>query len=106
VTVTLTQRRGAIEFTVTDDGLGTPRERDTNGIGITGMRDRIEAVGGQFEIVSPPGLPYTGRFPTANDSPRRRARTRWRRGQKSSSPRPTSTYVRGHRTVATFIPLG
>jgi signal transduction histidine kinase len=32
-----------------------PPERDPSGIGITGMRDRIEAVGGQFEIVSTPG---------------------------------------------------
>jgi signal transduction histidine kinase len=52
VTVTLTHRQDAIEFTVSDDGPGTPPESDTNGLGITGMRDRIEAVGGQFEILS------------------------------------------------------
>ena len=32
-----------------------PPETDTNGTGITGMRDRIEAVGGEFEIVSAAG---------------------------------------------------
>ena len=55
VTVTLARHEDAIEFTVSDDGAGTPRERDSDGIGITGMRDRIEAVGGEFEIVSTPG---------------------------------------------------
>lgn len=55
VAVTLAHRQDAIEFTVSDDGAGMPRETGTDGIGITGMRDRIEAVGGQFEIVSAPG---------------------------------------------------
>jgi signal transduction histidine kinase len=55
VAVTLPHRQDVIEFTVSDDGAGMPPERDTDGFGITGMRDRIEAVGGQFEIVSTPG---------------------------------------------------
>ncbi len=55
MTVTLAHRQNAIDLTVNDDGQGTPPERDTNGIGVTGMRDRIEAVGGQFELVSTPG---------------------------------------------------
>ena len=54
-TVTLAHRDEAIAFTFSDDGSGMPPERDTNGTGITGMRDRIEAVGGQFEIGSGPG---------------------------------------------------
>ena len=54
-TVTLAHRDDAIEFTVSDNGTGMPRDRDTDGIGITSMRDRIEAVGGQLEIVSAPG---------------------------------------------------
>jgi signal transduction histidine kinase len=55
VTVALAGRKSMIQFTVTDNGAGMPPETDTNGTGITGMRDRIEAVGGQFEIVSAPG---------------------------------------------------
>jgi signal transduction histidine kinase len=55
VAVTLAHREDAIEFTVTDDGAGMPPETDINGIGLTSMHDRIEAVGGQFEIVSAPG---------------------------------------------------
>ena len=53
--VTLAHRDDAIEFTVSDDGIGIPRESDTDGTGITSIRDRIEAVGGQLEIVSAPG---------------------------------------------------
>ena len=55
VTVTLADRENTIQFTVSDDGAGMPADTDTTGVGITGMRDRIEAVGGQFEIVSTPG---------------------------------------------------
>ena len=55
VAVTLAHHHDAIEFAVTDNGAGVPTERDANGIGITSMRDRIEAVGGQFEIWSTPG---------------------------------------------------
>jgi signal transduction histidine kinase len=55
VTVALARRGNTIQFTVTDNGAGMPPETDTTGIGITGMRDRIEAVGGRFEIVSAPG---------------------------------------------------
>lgn len=54
-TVTLARRDRAIEFTVSDDGAGMPPERHTSGTGITGMRDRIEAVGGHFEIAFAPG---------------------------------------------------
>ena len=53
--VRLAHRDDAIEFTVSDDGIGMARESDTDGIGITSMRDRIEAVGGQLEILSAPG---------------------------------------------------
>ena len=55
VTVALAERENTLQFTVTDNGAGFPPEADTNGFGITGMRDRIEAVGGHFEIVSRPG---------------------------------------------------
>jgi len=52
VTVTLARRPGAIEFTISDDGIGMRDEVDPAGTGLTGMRDRIEAAGGTLEIVS------------------------------------------------------
>ena len=55
VTVTLAHHHDAIVFTITDDGVGIHGERDTDGMGITSMRDRIGAVGGQLEVVSAPG---------------------------------------------------
>jgi signal transduction histidine kinase len=55
VTVTLARRADAIEFAVSDDGVGLAREAVPEGSGITGMRDRIEAAGGMLEIVSPTG---------------------------------------------------
>jgi signal transduction histidine kinase len=56
VTVTLRRHRDTIELIITDDGVGMSPETASNGIGIVGMRDRIEAVDGQFRIVSHPGL--------------------------------------------------
>ena len=55
VAVTLARTEDTIEFTVSDDGAGMLPETDSDGIGIAGMRDRIKAVGGHFEIVSAPG---------------------------------------------------
>ena len=52
VTITLARRPGAIEFTISDDGIGMRDEVDPAGTGLTGMRDRIEAAGGTLEIVS------------------------------------------------------
>jgi signal transduction histidine kinase len=55
VTVTLSRREDLIEFTVSDDGVGMGSDGTTGGMGITGMHDRIEAVGGRLEIRSAPG---------------------------------------------------
>jgi signal transduction histidine kinase len=56
VTVTLRRRHNAIELAISDDGVGMSVEDESNGSGIVGMRDRIEAVGGRFKIESHPGL--------------------------------------------------
>lgn len=56
VTATLAPRRGAIELTISDDGVGISPDGAGTGIGIRGMHDRIEAVGGRLEILSGPGL--------------------------------------------------
>ena len=50
--VTLRRQRGAIELTVSDNRAGMSPEDAHLGIGIVGMRDRIEAVGGRLRIVS------------------------------------------------------
>jgi signal transduction histidine kinase len=55
VTVTLARQDGALEFTVSDDGVGMAPGAPNDGMGVRGMRDRIEAVGGDFEITSTPG---------------------------------------------------
>jgi signal transduction histidine kinase len=55
-TITLGRGDHEIELTVSDDGVGMPSERNGDGMGITSMRDRIEAVGGQLEISSAPRL--------------------------------------------------
>ena len=53
--VVLNRDDRGVELTISDDGTGTAWNTDTGGMGITGMQDRIEAVGGQFEIISAPG---------------------------------------------------
>ena len=45
--------RDVIEVEVVDDGIGGASE--SVGSGLEGLRDRIEAIGGRFEVDSPPG---------------------------------------------------
>lgn len=54
VAVTLARRLDALELTVQDDGVGMTPAAHPDGIGVTSMRDRIEAVGGQLDITSAP----------------------------------------------------
>jgi signal transduction histidine kinase len=56
VTATLSRRRGVIDLTISDNGVGISPDAASTGIGIQGMHDRIEAVGGRLEIFSGPGL--------------------------------------------------
>ena len=51
VNVRLERTPENIKFEVSDDGAGMGRTR-SDGIGLTSMRDRIGAVGGELEIVS------------------------------------------------------
>jgi len=55
VTVTVAHSDHAIRLTVSDSGTGIAPDGRHHGTGIIGMRDRIEAVGGQFEIASATG---------------------------------------------------
>ena len=64
-TVSLSQSDGTLTFAVSDDGLGFDVARDSNGTGLQGMADRIDAIGGSLEIRSVPGEGTTvlGRVP-------------------------------------------
>jgi signal transduction histidine kinase len=55
VTVSLEVAGGRLCFTVADDGPGFDTARVTDGTGLTGIRDRLGAVGGTMSIESRPG---------------------------------------------------
>ena len=52
---------GAVSFEVTDDGSGFDPARTPLGTGLQGMRDRLEALGGTFQIESSTGSGTTVR---------------------------------------------
>ncbi|MGW0574381.1 histidine kinase [Streptomyces sp. NPDC002920] len=53
VTVRISRKGESLLLDISDDGVGLP-PGSTPGSGLTGMRDRIEAVGGELSIVSRP----------------------------------------------------
>jgi len=55
VSVRLAADDGQLRFDVTDDGVGFDPEAETIGTGLQSMADRVEAIGGTFEIRSEPG---------------------------------------------------
>ena len=65
VEVTLTAQDGALEVTVSDDGVGFNVERLRTGLGLVGMGERAELAGGRLDIESAPGAGTTlrARFP-------------------------------------------
>ena len=52
---------GRVTFEVTDNGSGFDPARTALGTGVQGMRDRLEALGGTFQIDSSPGVGTTVR---------------------------------------------
>ncbi|MFI9202421.1 ATP-binding protein [Streptomyces sp. NPDC053048] len=58
VTIRITRSGGWLVVEVRDDGVGFPTDT-TRGLGLTGMRDRIEAVGGDLWITSRAGCGTT-----------------------------------------------
>jgi signal transduction histidine kinase len=58
VVVTLSQMADGLEMTIDDDGQGIDREisrfdaASTRGLGIIGMRERVQALGGTFALES------------------------------------------------------
>ncbi len=57
--ISLAQRNGAIEFRVTDDGLGFDPAAAARGTGLLGMADRLEAIGGSVTVETEPGAGTT-----------------------------------------------
>jgi len=55
VEVSAREAGGRIEIAVRDDGAGFDPAASTGGRGLTGMRERIELLGGQIEVSSEPG---------------------------------------------------
>jgi two-component system, NarL family, sensor kinase len=53
--VELCDGHGTLAFVVADDGVGFDPANAEAGAGLTNMRDRIEALGGRFEITATPG---------------------------------------------------
>ncbi len=59
---------------ITDDGQGfalegTPGAKTHNRLGLLGMKERVEMVGGTFHVVSSPGNPTTIRVEIPGYSP-------------------------------------
>jgi len=53
VQMALALREGRLELTIRDDGVGIPQEHEleeSHGVGLLGMRHRVEWLGGQFAI--------------------------------------------------------
>jgi signal transduction histidine kinase len=55
VRLSVVERNGAIEVTVSDDGVGFDPSAPHGGFGLLGMRERVAMVGGSFEVTSAPG---------------------------------------------------
>ncbi|MBC7891969.1 MAG: hypothetical protein H7Y12_07160 [Sphingobacteriaceae bacterium] len=51
--ITLCRQRGALSLTVQDDGQGLPTERRQDGIGFLNLRNRLERLGGTYQISTP-----------------------------------------------------
>ncbi len=54
VTVRLVEHQSSLDLSVTDNGLGFDPAANTTGFGLQSMRERTEALGGTFEILSQP----------------------------------------------------
>jgi signal transduction histidine kinase len=55
VTVSVQEEDDEIQIAIRDDGEGFDQSTPTSGRGLTGMRERIELIGGEIEVSSKPG---------------------------------------------------
>ncbi|MGZ6582309.1 MAG: sensor histidine kinase, partial [Gaiellaceae bacterium] len=67
VKLTLSDNPNGLEFEIADDGQGFDPATIPNSRGITGMRDRLETIGGELTVSSSPGAgtSVSGRVPPA-----------------------------------------
>jgi signal transduction histidine kinase len=70
VAIRLAQEEGRLRFEVSDDGRGFDPQDRSIGSGIQGMADRLDAVGGTFEVRSVPseGTIVSGSVPTDEEA--------------------------------------
>jgi signal transduction histidine kinase len=69
VVVRLCEERGLLSFSVADDGPGADLQRLQAGADVRDMRDRVEAVGGQFDATAAPrqGTVISGSVPVRTE---------------------------------------
>ena len=66
VSITLGRQNGEIQFAIADDGIGMNTAASADCVGLSSMRDRIGAVGGELEFVSSGrGTAVIGRIPSS-----------------------------------------
>jgi two-component system NarL family sensor kinase len=53
--VRLNDDNGDLRFEVSDDGIGFDTDQASNGVGLNGITDRMDTVGGTWHIESTPG---------------------------------------------------
>ena len=70
-TVSLSQANGTLTFAVTDDGVGFDVAGSSQGTGLQGMADRLDAIGGEVHVRSAPGggTTVTGTVPAEGATP-------------------------------------
>jgi signal transduction histidine kinase len=68
--VRLSEHGGRLSFEIVDDGAGFDADTIVRGVGLQGMADRIEAIGGRLEVSSTPGngTRVAGSVPVASRS--------------------------------------
>jgi two-component system, NarL family, sensor histidine kinase UhpB len=77
VEIYLARARSEIVVTMTDDGPGIDLAKPRHGLGLIGMRERVEALGGEFHVASKPGegflfcarVPVQAGVPLPTDAP-------------------------------------
>nr|WP_210348777.1 histidine kinase [Aurantimonas marina] len=71
IAVRLAETDRDLAFSVTDDGGGLRETGTAGGFGLIGMRERVEAAGGELtvsQVPLPPGVRLQGRVPLSRDS--------------------------------------
>jgi two-component system, NarL family, sensor histidine kinase LiaS len=69
VTVSLEETQGGIQLLITDDGRGFEPEQVSSGLGLLGMRERVQSVGGSLTLGSgEAGTRLCAKFPFAKEN--------------------------------------